>query len=116
MAAKAKSKNHAVLLVVLVAAAAGGGWWYYENKKKQAAAAGASSSSQAQGVAPLPMNLPSPMEYPNQMTGTPTIQNYVTNPAPVTSTQTTIIAPVLTGFHHKPHPWIPHPPHSPHRR
>jgi len=116
MAAKKKA-NRTLLIVLVLAAAGGGGYWYYQNKKKkQQAGSALNSSNQAQGLAPLPLNMPSPMEYPNQMSGTPTIQNFVSQPAPVTSsTQTTIIQPILTGFHHKPNFHRPHPPTSPHR-
>jgi hypothetical protein len=113
----AKARGHAKpwIWVVLLAAAGGGGYLYYQQKKKAAAAAAATSSNQAQGVTPLPMDLPSPMEYPNSMSGTPTIQNFVTGTAPVTtSTQTTIIQPVISAFHHKPRFIQPHhPPTSP---
>lgn len=116
----AKKHGHLWLWVLLAAGAAGGGYWYYKQQQKKKAAAQATSnlsSNQAQGVAPLPLNLPSPMEYPNSMAGTPTIQNFVssTEPTPTTSQQTTIIQPIISAFHHKPHNFHPpHPPHSPH--
>jgi hypothetical protein len=116
-----KKKTSPVVWLLLAAVAGGGGYLYYrhEQQAKAAAAAGA-SSNQAQGVTPLPMNLPSPMEYPNQATGTPTIQNFVTSPAATTtSTNTTIIQPIFTHFHHKPRFVQPHhrptSPMAPHR-
>jgi hypothetical protein len=117
MAAK-KGKTKPWVWLVLLAAAGGGGYLYWQQQqKKKAAAAAATSSNQAQGVTPLPMDLPSPMEYPNSMSGTPTIQNFVTGTAPVTtSTQTTIIQPIINTFHHKPRFIQPHhPPTSPMR-
>jgi hypothetical protein len=113
----AKKKTSPMVWLLLAAVAGGGGYLYYrhEQQAKAAAAAAGATSNQAQAVTPLPMNLPSPMEYPNQATGTPTIQNFVTSPTTqTTSTQTTIIQPILTGFHHKPRHIQPHhPPTSP---
>jgi hypothetical protein len=112
----AKKKTSPWVWVLLAAVAGGGGYLYYrhEQQQKAAAAAAALSSNQAQGVTPLPMDLPSPMEYPNSMSGTPTIQNFVTGTQPATSTQTTIIQPIISAFHHKPGFVQPHhPPTSP---
>jgi hypothetical protein len=123
MAAKSKGKTKPWVWIVLLAAAGGGGYLYYQQQQKKkaaAAAAAGTSSSQAQGVTPLPMDLPSPMEYPNSMSGTPTIQNFVSSTEPVvSSTQTTIIQPIISGFHHKPRFIQPHhrptSPMAPHR-
>jgi hypothetical protein len=114
----AKKHGHVLVWVlVLGGVAAGGGYLYYRHQKQQQAQQQAAlSSNQAQGITPLPMSLPSPMEQPNQMTGTPTIQNFVTGSAPASSAPTTIIQPIISAFHHKPrHLQRPVPPTSPHR-
>lgn len=120
MAGKKTAKHSPWMWVTLLGVAGAGGYAYYQHQQKAKAAAAASlSSNQAQAVTPLPMSLPSPMEEPNGMSGTPTIQNFVSSTEPVTtSTQTTIIRPIFTAFHHKPgfvqphhpptHPMAPH--------
>jgi hypothetical protein len=112
-----KKKPSPALWVVLAAVAGGAGYLYWKHQQQAKAAAGGLSSNQAQGITPLPLSLPSPMEEPNQMSGTPTIQNFVSSTQPVvSSTQTTIIQPILSSFHHKPRFIQPHhPPTSPHR-
>lgn len=115
--AKKKSKGGLWLLLGIGGVAAVGGYMYYQKKKADQASAMSSPSSNAvQGAQPVPQELASPMEYPNSFSGTPTIQNFVTQPQTVTSSSaTTIVIPPFVNFHHKPRPFLPHhPPTSPH--